>query len=182
MINSIVIDAGHGMCTSGKQTLDGQKEWELNSRIATLLCAMLTASGIRVYRADDISGATDIKLDKRVKLANDNNVDMYLSIHHNAGIKGGKGGGTTVYYYSTNPVRKTQAERLYKCVVNETNLIGNRAQKVIKNNFYVLRKTKMPAFLIENGFMDSVTDLPIIKSEYHAEATAIGLYNFIMGF
>ena len=45
---------------------------------------------------------------------------------------------------------------------------------------YVCKNTKMPAFLIENGFMDSTTDVPIILSEDHANKTAQGILNFLV--
>ena len=180
MSKIVVIDAGHGHYTPGKRCLDGTREWDLNSRIANILAEMLTESGYRVYRADDISGSKDISLSQRVKLSNDVNADLYISIHHNAGLNGKKGGGTVVYYYSRNKVRERQAKVLYHSIVAETRLVGDRARKVIKKAFYVLRKTKGPAFLIENGFMDSSTDMPIIKAEAHAERTAIGIYNFIL--
>ena len=162
MSKIVVIDAGHGHYTPGKRCLDGTREWDLNSRIANILAEMLTESGYRVYRADDISGSKDISLSQRVKLSNDVNADLYISIHHNAGLNGKQGGGTVVYYYSRNKVRERQAKVLYHSIVAETRLGGDRARKVIKKAFYVLRKTKGPAFLVENGFMDSVTDMPII--------------------
>lgn len=180
MSKIVVIDAGHGHYTSGKRCLDGTREWDLNSRIARFLTELLTERGYRVYRADDVSGKTDVSLWNRVNLSNKVNADLYISIHHNAGLKGKQGGGTVVYYYSSNTDRERQAKALYHSVVNETRLVGNRAQKVIKKAFYVLRKTKAPAFLIENGFMDSVSDMPIIKTEAHTERTAIGIYNFIV--
>ena len=107
MSKIVVIDAGHGHYTPGKRCLDGTREWDLNSRIANILAEMLTESGYRVYRADDISGSKDISLSQRVKLSNDVNADLYISIHHNAGLNGKKGGGTVVYYYSndTNSLR-----------------------------------------------------------------------------
>ena len=180
MSKIVVIDAGHGHYTAGKRCLDGTREWDLNSRIACILAELMTESGYRVYRADDVSGKTDVSLWNRVSLSNKVKADLYISIHHNAGLNGKQGGGTVVYYYSNNTDRERQAKALYHSVVNETRLVGNRAQKVVKKAFYVLRRTKAPAFLIENGFMDSVTDMPIIKTEAHAERTAIGIYNFIL--
>jgi hypothetical protein len=38
----------------------------------------------------------------------------------------------------------------------------------------------MPALLIENGFMDSSVDVPIIISQAHAEKTAKGIVNFLV--
>lgn len=178
-MKTIVLDAGHGYNTSGKRCADGTREWYLNSRIASMVGDMLAREGYRVIRVDDVTGVKDISLLNRVYTANKANADYYISIHHNAGLNGRKGGGTVVYWYSNDSRRAEQAARLYTFVVKRTGLVGNRAQKVINNPFYVLRKTKMPALLIENGFMDGPDDLPIIKSKEHAEQTALGIYEFV---
>lgn len=176
----VVIDCGHGHNTSGKRCLDDTREWDLNSRIGAKLQKMLMAHGDSVLRVDDTTGITDVSLSSRVKKANSFNADIYISIHHNAGIKGGTGGGTVVYYYSSKPERKTQAQELYNTLIKHTGLKGNRCEKVIKNPFYVLKNTKAKAFLIENGFMDSVVDMPMIKSENHADATANAIFEFLI--
>lgn len=180
----IAIDAGHGRNTAGKRvTLKGYpdtREWTLNDRIADLLEKLLADYDCKVVRVDDTTGANDISLSNRVGKANSAKADIYISIHHNAGIKGGAGGGTVVYYYSSNIQRRDQAQKLYNFITDETRLYGNRSQQVLKNAFYVLKNTRMPAFLIENGFMDSTTDVPIILSAAHAEKTAEGLRAFIV--
>jgi N-acetylmuramoyl-L-alanine amidase len=107
---------------------------------------------------------------------------MYMSIHHDAGAYGSSAGGTTVYYYSSNTKRKDEAQAMYNAVVGSTGLKGNRAQKVIKKGYDVLKYTKAAAFLLENGFMDSTSDTPIILTEAHAEKTAQGLLKFIVNY
>ena len=59
-------------------------------------------------------------------------------------------------------------------------MFGNRSRKVIKHGWYVVKYSKMPAFLIENGFMDSQTDTPIILTPTHAERTAQGIVDFLV--
>ena len=181
----VVIDAGHGLNTSGKRCMrsldrNETREWYLNDRIADKLETMLKAYNCEVLRVDDTTGRQDISLANRVNKANAWGADVYISIHHNAGVNGRAAGGTVVYYYSSKAERATQAKDLYNAVVNETGLVGNRAQKVIKNGFYVIKNTKMPAFLLENGYMDSNVDVPIILSQEHADKTAQGLLNFIV--
>lgn len=180
----IAIDAGHGRNTAGKRvTLNGYpdtREWALNDRIADRLEQMLADYECKVIRVDDTTGANDISLVNRVGKANSANADIYISIHHNAGIHGGSGGGTVVYYYSSDIKRRDQAQKLYNFITDETKLYGNRSMQVIKNAFYVLKNTRMPAFLIENGFMDSTTDVPIILSESHADKTAEGIRAFVV--
>ena len=175
----VCIDCGHGMTTKGKQCLDGTKEWVLNSRIGDYVETALTERGITVVRSDDRSGKTDVPLRARVKTANDL-ADYFISIHHNAGIKGGHGGGIVVFWYSSKPERERQARALYNRAIDITGLKGNRSNPVVKKSFYVLRKTKCPALLIECGFMDSVRDLPIIKTDEFARGIAIAIAEFVL--
>lgn len=180
----IALDAGHGMKTAGKRCLKSldpgeTREWQLNSRIADRVQGLLSAYGCTVLRVDDTTGAEDISLSARVKAANSAGAAIYISVHHNAGLNGRHGGGTVVFYCSGSQERLAQAQRLYDAVVGQTGLRGNRSQKVVNKGFYVIRNTKMPAFLIENGFMDSPEDIPVILSVEHAEKTAQGILNFL---
>lgn len=181
----IAIDAGHGMGTAGKRCLKSidpleTREWYLNDRIADILETKLAAYNCHVLRVDDTTGVKDIPLATRVKTANSANADVYVSIHHNAGLNGRSGGGTVVYYHSAAAERPGQAQSLYNAVTARTSLTGNRSSRIIKNGFYVLRKTKAPAFLIENGFMDSLIDVPVILTSTHAEKTAQGILAFLI--
>lgn len=181
----VAIDAGHFKYTPGKRCLKSidpseTREWYLNSRVAAMLSARLADyKNVEVMRMDDTTGEHEVSLAKRCQKANDWGADIYLSVHHNAGIRGGTGGGTVVFYCSGLKVRAEQARRLYDDVVAETGLRGNRSNGVVYRAYYVLRNTKMPAFLLENGFMDSKTDTPIILTQEHAEKTAKGLEKFL---
>ncbi len=182
----IALDAGHGMGTLGKRCLKSidplqTREWYLNDRIADLVETVLAGYDCRVLRVGDTTGARDLPLSARVKTANSGKADIYISIHHNAGINGRTGGGSEVYYYKGGKAdRKGKAQRLYDSVVKRTGLAGNRSQKVSPGSFYVLKHTSMPALLLENGFMDSVTDTPIILTREHAEKTAKGIVAFLV--
>lgn len=181
----IALDAGHGMRTPGKRCMKkldpGEtREWWLNARIMDMVEDGLAAYDCKVIRVDDRTGAQDIPLSARVSAANAAKAAMYISMHHNAGLSGRPGGGTVVYYCSNNKERLRQAGGLYDAIVSRTRLEGNRSQRIIKNNFYVIKNTKMPAFLVENGFMDSPTDVPVILSEGHAIKTAQGVIAFLV--
>lgn len=179
----VAIDCGHGINTPGKRCMkkldvNETREWVLNARIGEKLETLLKDYECDVLRVDDVTGVKDISLSDRVTKANNWKADVYISIHHNAGINGGKGGGTVVFYYSSSKMKKL-AQSLYDCLVSNTKLIGNRFSKVVVKNYYVIKNTKMDAFLIENGFMDSKTDIPIILSESHATKTTEGLLEFL---
>lgn len=181
----IAIDAGHGKKTLGKRCMkkldaNETREWFLNNRIADKVETMLSQYEVEVIRVNDTTGEKDTPLSTRVKTANSAKADMYISIHHNAGLNGKQGGGTVVYYSSSKLERGIQAVKLYNAIITETGLVGNRSEKAINHGFYVIKNTNMPAFLIENGFMDSPSDVPIILSESHAQRTANGIVNFIV--
>lgn len=181
----IALDAGHGMRTAGKRCMKAldpneTREWWLNDRIMDKVEAMLAAYDCRVIRVGDTTGAKDVSLGSRVRTANAAHADIYISMHHNAGVHGGSGGGMVVFYSSSSPERGVQAQKLYQAIASRTGLIGNRSGKVIKKGYYVIKNTSMPAFLVENGFMDSKTDTPIILTERHADRTAEGVTDFVV--
>ena len=181
----IAIDAGHGYNTGGRRCLKKfdpaeHREWWLNDRIADLVeTELLRDYDCKVVRADDTTGAKDISLSNRVKTANNANAHMYISIHHNAGINGGNGGGTVVYSYK-NDTDKARAVRLYNYLIAQTNLKGNRSTPTAVGNFYVINKTKMPALLCEMAFMDSAKDVPILLTDDFAKKSAKGIINFLV--
>lgn len=176
------IDAGHGHNTPGKRVPDNfsgystAREWDLNSKIADKVAQALRMAGHVVIRTDDITGVTDVSLSKRVSQANTAGVDFFLSIHHNAGVNGGKGGGVVVYTYSE--LGKKRAQALYDSVIASNGNKGNRAKHVNYASFTVLKKTKMPALLIENGFMDSQTDIKFLDTDDYRDKTVTGILNF----
>ena len=180
----IALDAGHGLTTKGKEiTLAGYprtKEWYLNDKISDRVEELLGNYECKVVRVGDTTGNKDLSLAQRVKTANNVGASVYISVHHDAGANGSASGGTTVWYYSNSEVRKAQAQRLYNFVVGKTGLVGNRSNKVNKKGFYVLANTHMAAFLIENGFMDSTVDVPVILSPEHTEKTAQGILEFLV--
>ena len=177
----ISIDAGHGLYTSGKRCLKSldkneTREWVLNSRIATEVGRLPKSAGHTVIRVDDTDGSSDISLASRVSKANSWGADFYISIHHNAGVKGGSGGGTEVYVCKGCQAKSTQAqEAIYKATIARAGLKGNRSDGTKSANFYVVKYTKMPACLIECGFMDSKTDIKYILDPEWAMKMARGI-------
>lgn len=177
----ICIDAGHYLKTPGKRCLKSidpneTREWVLNSRVADRLQDILAGYSCQTIRADDPTGKKEVTLAQRVKLANDAKADLYLSIHHNAGIKGGSGGGIAVYVQpGADSQSRAVQKAVYEATAASTGLRGNRANPIAESDLYVLRNSRMPSILGEFGFMDSTTDTPIILTEEHAVQTAQGI-------
>ena len=177
----ICIDAGHGRNTAGKRCLKridpGEtREWTLNSRIADKLQALLAGYNCQTMRADDVTGDRDVPLADRCEAANAARADVYVSIHHNAGINGGSGGGIVVYIHPNHQKQsEVVQEAVYRHLIAQTGLKGNRDNPLAEANHQVTRETEMPAILCECGFMDSTHDTPIILTEEFADQAARGL-------
>ncbi len=182
----IALNSGHYLHTPGKRCLKSldsneTREWYLNSRICFYVAEKLKAySGYELLRIDDPTGQTDISVQKRAEKANNFSADIYVSLHHNAGINGGSGGGVMAFTY-TNVGENTKRlqKLLYDKIIEKTGLKGNRASPLSTANFAECRLTKMPAVLLECGFMDSSTDVPVILSEDFADKAAQGIVEAI---
>ena len=175
----IALTAGHYLGTPGKRCMkkldpSQTREWQLNARIADKVETFLhDYTGWELLRTDDPTGKKDVSLKNRTKAANQFNADFYLSIHHNAGVKGGSGGGIVAYVYTKPQAASLDWQKaLYKALIDATWLKGNRSNPMPKKNLHEVRETKMPAVLLELGFMDSSTDVPIILTEEYADRCA----------
>lgn len=151
MSKLVCVDPGHGINTPGKRTPvipelgRSIKEYEFNKPVAYYLRQELERCGFKTMLAtiDD----NDTPLSTRTNRANAANADIYVSIHYNAG--GGQGVETYHYPGSTNGRRLAQC--IHKYVIQGT---PQRDRGVKSANFHVLRETRMPAVLVEYGFMD----------------------------
>lgn len=183
----IALDAGHGKNTPGKRCLKSldpkeTREWYLNSRIADLVERKLAAyEGYEILRVDDIMGVVDVSLSRRVNMANAWDADFYLAVHHNAGVVGGSGGGIISIAHTNASARSIECQKIiYDELIAATGLKGNRSIPCPLQNLMVLRETNMSAVLVECGFMDSSTDVPIILTEKFADACAEGLVSALV--
>lgn len=183
----IALDAGHGKYTAGKRCLKSldsneTREWFLNDRICDKIEKLMkNYSGYELLRVDDTTGETDISLKARTDKANVWGADIYLSVHHNAGLNGKKGGGiVSIVYTEASAKSKEYQKIIYRELIEKTGLKGNRAIPMPTQNLHVCRETNMPSVLVECGFMDSATDVPIILSEDFAEKAACGFVDAIV--
>lgn len=182
----LALSAGHYLYTAGKRcdkSIDPTqtREWVLNSRIADKLTAMLNRyDGIKILRLDDPTGQKLIDLQSRAKASDQGLADFYLSIHHNAGAKCSNSGGVVVYHYPLAR-NKTQATEIYNLLIKYNGLKGNRSNPIkATTDLYEVRVPKADAILVENGFMDSKIDTPIILTEKFADESAKALCEYFV--
>ena len=188
----VALNAGHHKYNEKKclKSIDPNetREWVLNARICEKVEKLLTAySGYELLRIDDRTGETDLPLKKctgkqtRMEKANEWGADIYIAVHHNAGVNGGAGGGIVAYTYTKVSTKTKELQKaLYNALIAYTGLKGNRATPLATANFAECRETKMPAVLLELGFMDSTVDTPIILTEEYADKCAAAITSVIV--
>ena len=106
-IQTIAIDPGHGGADQGVKGVSGTKEKDLTLAIARRLKAAIEAQlGIRVLltRDDD----RELQPDDRTAVANNNKVDLLVSLHANASLRPAAA-GATIYYAAFDPVPVSSA-------------------------------------------------------------------------
>jgi len=169
----VAVDAGHGLNTPGKRTPDGEHEWSFNNKVALAIIERLKEYGcFEILRTDDPTGKTDVSLADRVNKAIKFGADVFASAHQNASSgKWGSHGGTETYYYGPS----TNGKRLANCVNPRLNTalgLRNRGVKA-SNDLYVLRgfrNAKTVAILTEGAFMDSTTDIGVLRDQAKLKA------------
>ncbi len=155
--------AGHGHNTTGKRTPDGDREWDFNNIVATAFASELSKyENVSLKRTDDPTGKTDIELRKRTKDANNWGADYYISFHHNANTsKWGSWTGVETFKFTTASTKASELAKAIHPALVEGYGLKDRGIKTA--NYQILRDTICPAILLEGGFMDSTTDIKVLK-------------------
>ena len=182
MTIKIALDAGHGLHTKGKQTPTGIKEWSLNDDVRDLVVEKLEDYDVEFIFPDKNEGKTDESLASRKSYYINKGADVMVSIHHNAfTAKWNKATGVEVWTDKNNTASDM---KLAKCIYSRLpKYTGLKGRGIKKENWAVINQNKIPAVLIEGGFMDSTIDYKVLTSEAgkdaYAKAVAEGLVEFL---
>lgn len=179
----IGLDAGHGLKTKGKETLNGVKEFTLNDKVCDKVTSLLKDYECEIIRTDNNEGYTDESLSARLAKYKSENVDVFISIHHNAfGDTWNNATGVEVY---VDKKATSKDMKLAKCIYDRlVKYTGLKGRGIKKENFYVINQNTIPAVLVEGGFMtNSEIDYKVITSNFgqtaYAKAVAEGLIEFL---
>lgn len=167
MPKTIIIDPGHGGFDPGAVYGD-RKEKDDNLRLALAVGQELENAGYNVVytRKDD---RYDSPYDK-AQIANNAGGDLFLSFHRNFAERPDLYQGVQALVYDKNPL----ALRVAKDVNEELEKIGFENLGIeSRKELVVLRRTNMPAVLLEVGFINSSVDNQIFDNEFSAMTNAI---------
>ena len=184
----ITLDAGHGGSDSGAIGPTGITEKSITLRIAKEVQNLLTAAGAQVFmtRTTDVevspkrAAATDNEeLQARCDTANQNQSDIFVSIHMDS-FTSSDAKGTTGYYYSkgTSAGRRL-ADAVRAGVIAQ---IGTESRGTQSCNFYVVKYTKMPATLVEVAFISNPAEEKLMNSDAGVKKAARGIVDGIGNF
>ena len=166
-IKRVIIDAGHGGEEPGAM-YDGRREKDDALRLALAIGQILEKNGVDVVytRTTDVF---DTPLEK-AQIANNSGADYFVSIHRNAMPVPGTGSGAMVLVYEDAGVPAMLAENIQRNLV-QTGFNDLGIQE--RPGLIVLRRTQMPAVLVEAGFIDNPADNNFFDENFDAIARAI---------
>jgi N-acetylmuramoyl-L-alanine amidase len=185
----IVVDAGHGGIDSGANR-PGVVEKEINLPVSLKLKDVLNHYGAKVVlsrdRDIDLSGECDDETIKsryrrdlaaRIEMVEESDADLFISIHANAGGNS-KHRGAESFYYS----QSEQGKKLANSIQTELIKITKADSEAHAANYFVLRKNRIPATLIELGYITNMEDRALLQSpDYQqklAVAIGVGIVNY----
>ena len=172
---TFMLDAGHGGSDSGA-VYNGRLEKNDNLRITLAVGERLARSGERVLytRTDD----STVDLTYRSTMANSAGATYFVSFHRNSASTVGR--GVEVYYHTSLSAQSTAA-RMAAPVQDALVACGFHNRGVKQANFSVLRRTSMPAILVELAFINNEAENAKLDSEFDriADAIASALLSFV---
>ena len=201
----VILDAGHSSQTPGKCSPDKSLyEWKWNREVLELVKQRLDQLNIKYYvlhpENTTLNGSESKDLVVRANRANarykENKTKgittILISIHVNAAGNGTSWMNATGWSAWTS-IGKTGGDKLADALYDAAEEYLNPLELRIRtdmsdkdrdyeSNFYILKKTNCPACLVENFFMDSKTDIDLLKSDFGkgvcANIIAKGVLNY----
>ncbi len=182
MAIKIYVDQGHNPenPNAGAEG-SGLREQDITYRVGEELAALLRSNSnyeVRLSRptpTTTLGTSNTTSLRARVADANEWGADYFISIHTNASDNA-SAGGVEAFSYSRPSAAFSLGESILTGLSRETGL-RNRGMKV-RPSLYVLRKTNMPAVLVEIGFITNAEEAALMNNE--PERFAEGIYNGIV--
>ena len=161
---TVVIDAGHGGYDRGG--IPGQRvsEKDMTLDVAQRLKKVLAASGYRVVMTRDSD--VFVPLGTRVAIANSYSNAIFVSIHFNSAKRSGAGGIET-YFYGRDSLQLASAIHYFVAGGAPS---SNR--NVRRRGYFVLRKTRVPAVLVECGFLTNPTEARLAQTASYRQKLA----------
>lgn len=184
----VVIDAGHGG-EDGGATAGDVLEKDINLSIANATSDLFRIFGYDVVQTriddNDLSDAEETTrarkvadMKKRLEIFNSDTNNIVISIHQNK-FTDSKYYGTQLFYSPNVSASKNLADNIRNSVVNLIQPENSRECKKADNSIYLLKNAKVPAVIVECGFISNPEECKkLIDNEYQKQLS----YSIFMGF
>lgn len=178
MAYTIMLDAGHGGSDPGA-VYNGRQEKDDALRLTLAVGEILSNAGYHVLytRTSDIYESPTQKANE----ANSANADLFVSIHRNSNPTPNSASGIEVLVYDASGLKLEVAQAISEELVDVGyNDLGIKERP----NLTVLKRTQMPALLVEVGFINSDADNQLFDDEFDAIAQGIadGIMNTVANY
>ena len=172
----VVIDPGHGGPDPGAIGIGGIRETDVVLEVSKIVKNLLSEKGVKVRltRKNEV----DLDLPPRVSFANNTDADIFVSIHANAsrGKRRDINGLETFYYRGWRG--RLLAKKIQKQILRVSP--GSPDRGVKQGRFYVIKNTRMPAVLVEIGFLTGRLDARRLEKTSHRKRIAYAIAKGIL--
>ncbi|MEM6769968.1 MAG: N-acetylmuramoyl-L-alanine amidase, partial [Bacteroidota bacterium] len=180
------IDNGHGTLTKGKRSPilpDGRQllEYEFNRDVTARIFTQLDQIGVAYYNVTPETQVGNF-LTERVDRANRLSSALprvFVSIHGNAGpapslmdFTNDHIRGIETWYFHGSSKGRQIAAVFQRHLIDQTGFVNRHLRSKVNGQFYVLRATRMPAILTENGFYNNRFDLDAMLTDAFRQQVA----------
>jgi len=172
----VVIDPGHGGPDPGAIGIGGIRETDVVLEVSKIIKNLLSEKGVKVRltRTNEV----DLDLPPRVSFANNTDADIFVSIHANAS----RGKRRDIYGLETFYYRGWRGRFLAKRIQIQILRVspGSPDRGVKQGRFYVIKNTRMPAVLVEIGFLTGRLDARRLEKINHRKRLAYAIVKGIL--
>lgn len=181
---TVIVDAGHGGDDGGAIGIDGTVEKNINLDIALKLEKILKFYGFNVImtRTQDVMTCDDgldslrkrkiSDIHNRFELMRKNPDAIFISVHQNK-FEDSSQHGTQVFYSGNDERSKEIAEAIQTSVTLTLQRKNDRVVKKSGSGIYLLYHAKIPAVLVECGFISNSDEVKKLKDESYRMKLAI---------
>jgi N-acetylmuramoyl-L-alanine amidase len=168
----VMLDPGHGGKDPGAIGLGGLREVDVILPIAKRVAEILEKQGIAVKMTRN--GDYFIGLDERVAMSRDAGATLFVSIHANSIDNRPDVNGLEVYHYNIGQSFAETVDRVVVDYVNKNGFYLND-RRVRSARFLVLRKSTIPAILVETGYLTSEAESARLRQDAYQKVMAEGI-------
>lgn len=189
ILPQLVIDAGHGGEDGGAVSDNGILEKDINLQISNDTADLLYLLGYDTIktRSSDVdlaNGENSIRqrkvsdMKKRLKMFNSTDNNVVISIHQNKFTES-KYNGTQIFYSPNDEKSKELADNIRFSVKKLLQPYNERECKKADKGIYLLKNSKVPAVIVECGFLSNYNECnKLIQNEYQKQVA----FSIVSGF